>query len=234
MSIHAILSPEAQARLKAQRRNSTISSALIAVLTVLVAGILLGLALLPPVLSPSSDFKVKYLPPAIDKPDDNPPSTKNTVRRNPTRPAASSPMARALAAHAVSPVSIPVPEVQVTTAGVDFGDGEYFGTGGIGDGDGGKPEFKKVPPEFRKRCSPTERMERLLEKGGTPRCEEAVVRALDWLKATQKPDGSWTNDHPVAMTGFALLVYLGHCETPQSPEYGETVLNAICFVLLSL
>jgi hypothetical protein len=33
------------------------------------------------------------------------------------------------------------------------------------------------------------------------------------------------------MTGFSLLVYLGHCETPQSPEYGETVLKAITYLI---
>jgi hypothetical protein len=33
------------------------------------------------------------------------------------------------------------------------------------------------------------------------------------------------------MTGFALLAYLGRCETPISPKYGETVLNAITYLV---
>jgi hypothetical protein len=84
---------------------------------------------------------------------------------------------------------------------------------------------------MKARCSPADRMARLLAEGGTPQCEEAVVKALDWLQATQKPDGSWTGDHPVAMTGLALLAYLGHCETPLSPKYGETVLKAITYLI---
>jgi len=49
MSLHAQLSPEAQARLHAQQRNSTITSIIISILTVLLIGILLLWILLPTV-----------------------------------------------------------------------------------------------------------------------------------------------------------------------------------------
>ena len=47
MSIHAQLSPEALERLHRQRRNSTISSIAIAILTVALIALALGIFLLP-------------------------------------------------------------------------------------------------------------------------------------------------------------------------------------------
>ena len=59
--------------------------------------------------------------------------------------------------------------------------------------------------------------------------EAAVLKALRWLKHTQKPNGSWDNP---AMTGFAVLTYLAHGETPgQSKEFGNTVQRAIDYLL---
>ena len=56
--------------------------------------------------------------------------------------------------------------------------------------------------------------------------EEAVMRALRWLKRNQNADGSWPKTQ-AAMTGFALLTFLAHGETPASEEFGETVQKAI-------
>jgi hypothetical protein len=69
---------------------------------------------------------------------------------------------------------------------------------------------------------------------GTGKGEDAVLRALRWLKKKQDPDGSWKTasdvDH-VAMTGLALLTFLAHGETPQSPEFGPTVEKAIRWMI---
>jgi hypothetical protein len=66
--------------------------------------------------------------------------------------------------------------------------------------------------------------------GGSGRTERAVLRGLRWLKDHQNSDGSWgdtrKNDF-CAFTGFALLAFLAHGETPSSPEFGPTVLKAI-------
>lgn len=62
--------------------------------------------------------------------------------------------------------------------------------------------------------------------GGDARTEEAVMRALRWLKMKQNPNGSWSG----GATGFALLAFLAHGERPStesSPEFGETVRKAI-------
>ena len=60
---------------------------------------------------------------------------------------------------------------------------------------------------------------------GDASTEAAVLKALRWLKKTQKTDGSW--EGPISNTGLAVLSYLAHGETPQSKEFGGTVESAI-------
>ena len=77
-------------------------------------------------------------------------------------------------------------------------------------------------------------MKRITENGGTPQCEEAVVKSLRWLKKQQNKDGSWggtPHNYKCSMTGLALLAYLAHCETPLSEEFGENVLKGISFLV---
>jgi hypothetical protein len=74
--------------------------------------------------------------------------------------------------------------------------------------------------------SPGHRGSLLGRFGGGGHTEGAVLRALRWLKKTQASDGSWPKTQP-AMTGFALLCYLAHGETPASEEFGATVERAI-------
>ena len=71
--------------------------------------------------------------------------------------------------------------------------------------------------------------------------EGAIMRGLNWLKAVQDEDGGWGNKdkddqgNPKktdrnAMTGMALLAYLGHCELQDSPTFGPTVQKGIDFL----
>ncbi len=63
--------------------------------------------------------------------------------------------------------------------------------------------------------------------GGDKQTEEAVLRALRWLKKTQNKDGSWPKAK-VAMTGLAILTFLAHGEKPgESEEFGPTVQAAL-------
>ena len=62
--------------------------------------------------------------------------------------------------------------------------------------------------------------------------EAAVLRALRWLKYKQLDDGSW--DGNPANTGFAVLTYLAHGETPDSKEFGKTVRQAIEYLLTNV
>ena len=72
--------------------------------------------------------------------------------------------------------------------------------------------FRTLDQPFSKRCSMEDRLQRLKDNGGTPACEDAVVKGLRWLKTSQAADGSW-GTQKAAMTGLALLAYFGHCET---------------------
>ena len=73
----------------------------------------------------------------------------------------------------------------------------------------------------------------LAKFGGDPRTEEAVMRALRWLKKNQQADGSWQRQK-IAMTGLGILTFLAHGEKPgESAEFGETVQKALEFLLKS-
>jgi hypothetical protein len=117
------------------------------------------------------------------------------------------------------------------SAGVSgFGKGAGI-DGGIGAGGGSGKLFGLIPETMRKRCSKEDRLARLAENGGTPACEEAVLKSLRWFKSHQNPDGSWGDNHKAAMTGFALLAYFGHCETPVSEEFGDSCMKGIVYLV---
>ncbi len=89
-----------------------------------------------------------------------------------------------------------------------------------------------IPATMRSRCSMTERMRRLRESGGEDRAERAVRQGLDWLTTQQdRETGAIGKEFPCGMTGLALLAYLGHCETPESPKYGDAVVKATLYLI---
>ena len=70
----------------------------------------------------------------------------------------------------------------------------------------------------------------------TPKHEQAIDRALDWLAKNQAKDGSWSSDgatgtYQMAMTGLAGLAILSAGPSPGRGKYSECVLRAIRFVL---
>ena len=115
-------------------------------------------------------------------------------------------------------------------SGGGFGSGHGTGTG-LGMGGGTGKLFGLIPETMRKRCSKDDRLQRLKENGGTPACEEAVTKALRWLKSNQSSDGSWGGSYKPAMTGLALLAYFGHCETPASEEFGDSCMKGIVYLV---
>ncbi len=229
MSLHAQLSPEAQARLASQRRTSTITSLIIALLLMVLLGVILliiTMALnskeIPQIVSYSGN------PEAEDQMKQK--KVQTQVERKPAAPSSS--MSKVIAANTTSATAVPVPEVDVPVVTTDFGDGNDFGDGwGDGSGAGSGGSFGNIPTSMQKRCSRADRLQRLTSNGGNEQCEDAVVNSLRWLKKTQNKDGSWVDGQRVAMTGLALLAYLGHCETAQSEEFGESVLAAITFLV---
>jgi hypothetical protein len=87
-----------------------------------------------------------------------------------------------------------------------------------------------------------------LEHGGSPKSEEAVERALDYLARHQANNGSWsfsfsescngecetvrdrTASHITAATGLALLCFLGAGKTEEDDVYGSHVSQAIYYL----
>ncbi|MFC1498354.1 prenyltransferase/squalene oxidase repeat-containing protein [Verrucomicrobiota bacterium] len=93
------------------------------------------------------------------------------------------------------------------------------------------PNKRKAPPLFAFRMSERTRADAIQQHGGSAKTEAAVMRALRWLKSQQSPDGFWMpeekKENCTALTSFALLSFLAHGETPESPEFGDTVDKAI-------
>jgi hypothetical protein len=65
----------------------------------------------------------------------------------------------------------------------------------------------------------------------TKATEQAVMRGLAWLQKVQNADGSWGERNRGAMSGLALLCFLGHGEYGQSPQFGFTVNHAIEWIV---
>lgn len=218
MSIHARPTSAARARLRAQRRNSKVASAVISV--VVFGAICRILAHFFP--DPPDDRAmviVTYQPPRETAREQQSKKIKAGIGQRPSAPSSSA--ARMIAAEAVSPVAVPVPAIELPDPSTDPG---------LGDSTGEEWGWE-LPESLRERCSHEQRVARLAANGGDSRCEEAVVQGLRRLKSTQNADGSWTGSEQCAMTGLALLAYLGHCETPASPEFGESCLKAITYLV---
>ena len=78
-------------------------------------------------------------------------------------------------------------------------------------------------------------------KGGRrpPGVDDAILKALRWLKAHQRGDGGWgyggnpegtSGNNDVAVSGLALLCFLGYGKTTSDAEFGPTVEKAISFL----
>lgn len=135
MSLHAQMSPEATARLRAQQRNSTVTSVAIAVLSILLVAIILLYWLLPVIEQTTPDI-VSYQQGGEENIIVEKRTLSRAIERNPSAP--SSAMAKVIAANTNSAVAIPVPDVTTDIPSPDFGNGDDFGDGwGDGWGDGG-------------------------------------------------------------------------------------------------
>ena len=58
---------------------------------------------------------------------------------------------------------------------------------------------------------------------GTKRGQVSLVKALNWLKQQQRPDGSWGETRHAAYTGLACLSFLAYGVTNQHKSYGHTL-----------
>lgn len=91
--------------------------------------------------------------------------------------------------------------------------------------------LNSLPPRYRIRLSPDARLKSIVEGGGTADVEAAVMRSLEGFKNSQNPDGSWARGNKGAMTGFVLQCYLGHGETADSAEFGDTITKGLLYLI---
>jgi hypothetical protein len=113
-----------------------------------------------------------------------------------------------------------------------------------------------VPMMYRMRIAP-DRSQYVANVGGDARTETAVENALAWLARAQSPDGSWNAQHygagsdprgaaaqpegqyranagrraDTAMTGLALLAFLGAGHTHREGPYASTVDRGLQYLL---
>lgn len=124
MSLHANISPEAAERLRAQKRNSTVLSVVIAALVLILVGLLLQRYLLPS-LSVDPQVAIIYEPAAIDPPEP-PDIVPVETHRKPSAPSAA--MVRVITTDIVSPSFVPVADAEVESQAVEYGPGDDFGS----------------------------------------------------------------------------------------------------------
>ena len=162
----------------------------------------------------------------VQPPLEQPPDMTEQQTVTPEAPSITAPTVSALVTNSTNNTSfqmanIPVP-VKVVTGETKLSDTSKAISNKIGKG---------LPGAMSGRAGGSARAMAMKDKGGKDKSEKAVLKGLQWLKAKQKPNGSWSTDMAPAMTGLALLCFLGHGELPESPEFGETVKKALDWVL---
>ncbi len=143
MSIHTEISDEAKQRLAAQKRNATISSIVVSIMTLVLIALVLGYFLLPNYVKEVPTI-VTYKSPQKVESTDPVKKVTTSIQRKPTSPSSS--QAKVIAVAAASSTSIPVPDVSADVESVDFGDAMDFGSGwgeDIGTSDGGATFFEQ-------------------------------------------------------------------------------------------
>lgn len=134
MSIHAKISREASEALEIQKRNSTISSIIAALLFCALLTIILAVFFLESVNKKTPEI-ISYAVGVTESEELEDPKIKNEVRRLPSAPSSS--MSKVIASAISSQVSIPVPEFDSPELILDFGSSDDFGDANGFGGDGG-------------------------------------------------------------------------------------------------
>ncbi|MEM9478317.1 MAG: hypothetical protein AAGA58_01505 [Verrucomicrobiota bacterium] len=215
-----VLTADAKAKQQAQTRATALTVAVI-----LHAVILFGLAfyVVSELKEDPPELTVAATQSAVDSVVEKE-EFKEMVQQKPMRP--SSKPSSLISAMAQSSVAVPT-SFTLDTSTPTIGISNDIGFGGAGLGGAGM----SIPTVMKGRCDAADRAKRLSSAGGDSKHDRAVTRALTWLQSQQKEDGSWGNNFPVAMTGLVLLAYSGRCETVDSPNFGDTVVKAITYLV---
>ncbi len=225
--ILAMEAEEKEIMRRAELKNK-LSSLMISLLVHVLVFFILGLVIIavPRSNPPQIVAMVQGPAPPTDLP-------KPEIRPTPTvkQPQPSAKVVKLLTSTNFSSMAVPAvdePPPELLIPGLSMDEGLSFAISFPTGADGW---IGSLPVDMQSRCSLVDRMSRLKVAGGSKKCEDAVNRSLVWLGEQQNPDGSWGKGYPVAMTGLALLAYLGHCETPDSATFAETVVNAATYLM---
>lgn len=91
------------------------------------------------------------------------------------------------------------------------------------------PEIGKMVPAAEARLKPLRSDSVVVGRKDAGAREPEVVRTLEWLKKTQKDDGSW-GEKPLKDTALAVLALMAHGETADSAVYGKTLVEGVRFL----
>ena len=91
------------------------------------------------------------------------------------------------------------------------------------------PEIGKMPPAAEARLKPLRSDAVVAGKRNAGAREPEVARTLEWLRKTQKGDGSW-GEKPLKDTALAVLALMAHGETADSAAYGKTLVEGVRFL----
>ena len=91
------------------------------------------------------------------------------------------------------------------------------------------PEIGKMAPAAETRFKPLRSDAVVAGRRNAGAREPEVMRMLEWLKKTQKDDGSW-GEKPLRDTALAVLALMAHGETADSAAYGKTLVGGVRFL----
>lgn len=232
--IEAMMEHVEQRRAKVSKRNA-------AIVSVIVHGLFIVMAFWIVAMTLPKKEEVEFVAPPPPRPRLEPRKLEMKVRVNQLTKRSSRPKLQPRMM-VNAPSDMALPEIKknpdavknklqrnFSTMGVS-GFGSGIG-GGFGTGAGGGMGGMGLPPTIADRCSAANRTSRMRKSGGRVSSERAVTDALAWLSIQQNADGSFGEKFPVAMTGLTVLAFLGHCETPDSPLYGDVVRKAIAYLI---
>lgn len=137
MSLHTSITPEAEARYRAQRRNSSIASLIIGILLIALIGLILW-AIAIPYFTKKTEPIIAYTTPSTSDEVVEKKQVVSSVVQKPTQSSSSSAVKVLVASSSTSSFSVSTPDVAVDSLAVDFGTSEGFGQGwGAGSGASG-------------------------------------------------------------------------------------------------
>lgn len=128
MSLHIKSSPEAEARYKSQRRNSTIASLIIGLLIIVLLGMILW-AIAIPYLTKRTEAIVTYNTTTVVAETVKKKEIVHNVVKKPTQAASSSAVKITTAVNSTSSFSVKTPDIAVKSLSLDFGVSEGFESG---------------------------------------------------------------------------------------------------------